>query len=540
VADTVDDAMAGPEMSPRRFLKRNWEAADTVIALASGLVFIIFAVFLFLCVQGYGTTIRNAENRAQTASDVVSDQVEWMVGSGLAALQLIESKLAQLPAALEPEDKADLDNALKALPAGTRLAIYDAQGLAVANGGSPSLPATIAGTDYFAALSKDTAWLVLPQIKDAATGEPLMLMVIAQGLGTDVFAGVALLAIEGKALQSFWQPQKLGQDSTLSLLRTDGWLVGRYPPTDELVNASQTSPYWGQISTTETGTYTARSQLDGITRVIGYRHLDHLGLIVFATIAQDTIIGALWNSILIVLALLVPIALALLAGSFLTARLLRQSGQTQRTLATALGHNEVLFREIHHRVKNNLQSVASLLQMQPIPREIKANMGQRIAAMSAVHEHIYRSNNFSTVSVKGYLQTLMENIRGGQDTTVRLVESLDDLSVEKDAATPLGLILNEVVANAFKHAFSDGRDGVVTVRLTSRDDGRGELTVEDNGVGFDPEQPVKGIGRRLIGGLTQQLRGESHFETARDGGSLFTLTFPLASPGTAPSASPSP
>jgi two-component sensor histidine kinase len=234
-----------------------------------------------------------------------------------------------------------------------------------------------------------------------------------------------------------------------------------------------------------------------------------------------------------VLWLLVPISLALLGGSFLTARLLRQTRRNEQRLAAAVAHNEVLFREIHHRVKNNLQSVASLLQMQPIPREIKANMGQRIAAMSAVHEHIYRSNNFSTVDVKGYLQTLIESIRAGHDPKVRVVEQLDDIAVDKDAATPLGLILNEVVSNAFKHAFPDGREGVVTVQMISAD-GHGQLTVEDNGIGFDPAQPAKGIGRRLIAALTQQMGGESRFETAPGGGSLFTLTFPLAAPGTAP------
>ena len=192
-----------------------------------------------------------------------------------------------------------------------------------------------------------------------------------------------------------------------------------------------------------------------------------------------------------------------------------------------MSHNEVLFREIHHRVKNNLQSVASLLQMQPIPREIKADMGQRIAAMSAVHEHIYRSNDVATVRVKDYLETLIRNIRAGADPAVQVSQEIADVAVDKDAATPLGLILNEVVSNAFKHAFSDGRAGTIAVRLVQQADGRGRLTVEDNGVGFDPAQPAKGIGRRLIAALTQQLGGESH--AVSENGSTFTLVFPLAS-----------
>jgi len=146
--------------------------------------------------------------------------------------------------------------------------------------------------------------------------------------------------------------------------------------------------------------------------------------------------------------------------------------------------------------------------------------------MSAVHEHIYRSNDFSKVRVKDYLQTLVENIRAGAGPNVQVVEQLEDLAVDKDVATPLGLILNEVVSNAFKHAFPEGRAGVITVRL-ERQMGMGALVVEDDGVGFDPEAPAKGIGRRLITALTQQLGGESEI-SSEGSGARFTLTFPLA------------
>jgi two-component sensor histidine kinase len=166
--------------------------------------------------------------------------------------------------------------------------------------------------------------------------------------------------------------------------------------------------------------------------------------------------------------------------------------------------------------------------MQPIPREIKANMGQRIAAMSAVHEHIYRSNDFETVRVRDYLQTLIASMRAGHDPKIEVVEHLDDLAVERDGATPLGLIVNEVISNAFKHAFSDGRSGRIIVTLARVDEAHGRLTIEDNGIGYDPDAPAKGIGRRLISALTHQIGGESKAESVPGGGSRFTLTFPLA------------
>jgi two-component sensor histidine kinase len=148
--------------------------------------------------------------------------------------------------------------------------------------------------------------------------------------------------------------------------------------------------------------------------------------------------------------------------------------------------------------------------------------------MSAVHEHIYRSNDFETVRVRDYLQTLIASMRAGSDTHVQVVEQLEDLSVERDAATPLGLIVNEVVSNAFKHAFPEGREGRITIRLERADNDRGRLVIEDDGAGFDPEAPAKGIGRRLIKALTQQIGGESKVQTAPGGGSRFTIDFPLA------------
>jgi two-component sensor histidine kinase len=264
---------------------------------------------------------------------------------------------------------------------------------------------------------------------------------------------------------------------------------------------------------------------------VGYRHIPTLGLITFATISQEAAFAAIWTAIATVLWLLVPIALMLLVFALVIARILNQSERTNAKLAAALAHNDVLFREIHHRVKNNLQSVASLLQMQPIDKAIKRNMGQRIAAMSAVHEHIYRSSSFTTVQVKPYLETLIQNIRAGGDPKVRLVEQLEDLSVDKDAATPLGLILNEVLSNAFKHAFPENREGTITVRLAATDDGRGRLVVEDDGVGFDPAVPAKGIGQRLIRALTEQLAGTSEMSAGSNAGSRFELVFPLAKAG---------
>lgn len=519
---------SGPADPRPKWRGRRWEAADLVIAVAGALVALILGIFVFLSVQGYGTSVTAAKSRAEAAAGLVAVQANGLVRSSITALRLVESRLALEPADFAAESRAEMDAAIAALPFAARLAVYDVDGNVETNGANPSLPASIAGRPYFDALVQGGDWTIAPQDRDAETGAPLI--VISKRLGAELFAGVAVLAIPGTVIDDIWAPLALGDGSTASLIRTDGWMVARYPALPEALTLAG-QPAFAQLNEGERGSYVSeRSPIDGIPRVIGYQHLPGLGLIAQASVSRDTMMTGLWTAIATVAWLLIPISLALVAGSVLTAHLLRQSSRTQRSLTTALEHNDVLFREIHHRVKNNLQSVASLIQMQPIPREIKINMGQRIAAMSAVHEHIYRSNSFDQVSVKGYLQTLIASIRAGQTTDVELIEDLDDLLVDKDAATPLGLIVNEVVSNAFKHAFPDGMEGKVAIHLHRDDDtGYALLVVEDNGIGFDPDQPAKGIGRRLISALTQQLGGDSHTGAVETGGSRFMLRFPIAS-----------
>lgn len=507
---------------------RHWpfSAAHTVIALSSGLVLVILAVFALLCWQAYGTTLDTAKSRVERSSDILATEIEWIISSGLALLNQTAEDAAGPAALADLADTAHLA-AISVLPAEVGFNIYDNAGNLVAEGGEVLLGSSIADEPFFQRLAAGEDWTISPQLKDATTNEAVFAIgkrLVANGQ----LIGVATLSFDAALLTNLWQPLELGPMSSVSLVRKDGWIVARYPALPETMDLS-TTPAYATLNAAPSGSYQAFSAADGVARIVGFQHLPDMQLIVLAAVSQEAVFSQLWSSIVIVLWLIGPIAAALFVGALITARVLRRSELTQRRLSAAVAHNEVLFREIHHRVKNNLQSVASLLQMQPIPRDIKTNMGQRIAAMSAVHEHIYRSNNFSDVQVKGYLQTLIANIRAGHDPKVAVAEELDDLRVDKDAAAPLGLILNEVVANAFKHAFGDGREGTVTVRLTRLEDNRGQLVVEDNGTGFDPDAPSKGIGRRLIAALTQQINGESRFARAESGGSRFELIFPLAS-----------
>jgi len=507
-------------------MKRKLSPAEIVLTFSITLLIVIFAIFGALVWQAYYQVTSQAAARAQAGADLVAQETSWVIGSGVLLLKRVETALSGDPANFGADDRVSFDEALKSLPASLKLSIFDAVGRPVAVDPEADLPPTIGASDYFKALAAGQDWQVSPQLQGTQTGKAIF--VIAKRLRSHgALAGVAVLTLDGNLLATFWAPPDAGRNATVSLMRQDGWIVARYPGLKQPFSMKGQTAYPHLLSG-NAGTYaSSASPADGVARIVGYRDVPGLDLIAIASVSQDAVIGALWSSAVTVLLLMGPIAVALLAGSFLTARLLNQSEHSRQLLETALAQNQVLFREIHHRAKNNLQSVAGLVQMQPIPDDVKVAIRHRLSAMSAVHEHIYRSDNFASVEVKGYLHTLIENVRLSHDPEIVVVERLESgLTVHRDAAMPLGLILNEVISNAFKHAFPDGRKGEIVVTVESAGAGRGVLTIQDNGVGFDPSQRAKGgMGRRLIAGLVAQLGGEATTVSAE--GSLFTLTFPL-------------
>ena len=153
-------------------------------------------------------------------------------------------------------------------------------------------------------------------------------------------------------------------------------------------------------------------------------------------------------------------------------------------LEQALAANQMLFQEIHHRVKNNLQQVAALIRLQQAPAAMKEDLTRRIVAMSAVHQHIYESDQFGALDAEVYLARVLAELTRSAPPGVILEWRLAPLQLSPDQALPLGMIVNEVVSNAFKHGFPDGT-GKVDITLTRPLEGNDEvLTIADNGAGM--------------------------------------------------------
>ncbi len=209
-------------------------------------------------------------------------------------------------------------------------------------------------------------------------------------------------------------------------------------------------------------------------------------------------------------------------------------------LEAALATREILLKEIHHRVKNNLQVVSSLLNIQESAivdddsRKIFLECQTQIQTMAMVHEVLYRSSSVEGVEMQSYFERLVEYLSSVYDASYRGIACSSDAAgvlLDLDDAIPVALIVNELISNCMKHAFPDGRAGSIAVSMRAA--GKGWiLEVEDNGVGLGPSAgqgtaSEPGIGTELVLALASQLKGEVSGSAGKDGiGTLVSLAFP--------------
>jgi two-component sensor histidine kinase len=208
---------------------------------------------------------------------------------------------------------------------------------------------------------------------------------------------------------------------------------------------------------------------------------------------------------------------------------------TAKTEAS-LKEKEVLLREIHHRVKNNMQVISSLIRLQS--RNVKDEQQiemlkesqNRIKAMALIHEKLYRSKDLANIDFNDYIKNLVNDLFLSYKVStgkVTLKMNIETVSFGIDTAIPCGLIVNELVSNSLKYAFPEGRDGEIKISLRSPEEGDIELIVSDNGVGIPKDldfRNTESLGLRLITNLTEkQLQGK--VELNRNNGTEFQIKF---------------
>lgn len=207
----------------------------------------------------------------------------------------------------------------------------------------------------------------------------------------------------------------------------------------------------------------------------------------------------------------------------------------EEKIRASLKEKEALLQEIHHRVKNNLQVISGLLLLQS--RDIKdehtvrmlAECQNRIKSMAKIHERLYQTGDLARINFSEYLPDFAEELMNSYGIDPKLISldiHVDEIYLSVDTAVPCGLIINELLSNALKHAFPERKKGIVDIYLRGETEGDVTLIVKDNGIGL-PEhldfRQTSTLGLQLVITLTEQLDGTIDLE--RDGGTMFTINF---------------
>ena len=192
--------------------------------------------------------------------------------------------------------------------------------------------------------------------------------------------------------------------------------------------------------------------------------------------------------------------------------------QTQNALSTKNNENVLLLKEIHHRVKNNLEVVSGLLALQsakiddPNMQEVMLSSQNRVKSMGILHQKLYQSEHLAFIEMKNYFQNLCVNILDSYNETDRIKVNIEmtELELDVDTAVPLGLIVNELLTNSLKYAFPKGEKGHIELSLKNLSDDNFQLKISDNGIGKTPDAKAlgTGFGTQLVDLLTRQIDGK--------------------------------
>ncbi len=205
-----------------------------------------------------------------------------------------------------------------------------------------------------------------------------------------------------------------------------------------------------------------------------------------------------------------------------------------KSLKSSLKEKESLLQEIYHRVKNNLQIISSLLHLQleatgdPSLQQLLLESVTRVKSMALVHEMLYQSDNLAKIEMREYIDNLFRylyEMYNVDKNKIKILSDIGPISLNIDVAISLGLIMNELISNSFKHAFPDGNSGEITFSLSEKNE-KLILTVSDNGVGIHANilsEDIMSLGMKLVYNLTKQLDGKIVLDKGK--GTTFTLTF---------------
>ena len=560
------------------------------LILLFAIVLVIPSVFgIWVAIDRYRDQVRQAHESTVRFATLASNYETNLLWQSSRIIQNLAHQPQVIAAVANSPSRGSecanlLETAIRPYPAYALAVLRNTKGDAVCQSDPAAQPVNSVEMDWFKAVLETRREALSGYLYAARLQEAVIIYAAPVVSDRDTPLGVLSLAIRLEWLSAIGQEPGLPPDAMVYLLDRAGHvLVG---PKAQGVDTQAGLPDPATIQEVVRGyirTFDSVGQ-DGIQRNYAVTVIGDKELFVLLGQPAARLIEPLRTSLLIQIGVLVFVAVAAMAAALIGTRVLvtnwivrlteaassmsvgdlsvkrefegapaeiRELAETLREMASRLDQREadlrqslaqkqMMLREIHHRVKNNLQTVTSLLNLYArIPRgeavkQAFADVQMRINALALVHRHLYESQDMQEVDLHPFMTNLCSLLQDGSGVPprrVRLSVDIPHVRVTGDRAVPLALLTTEILTNSFKHAFPNQRAGTISVRIAREPDGMAKLVIADDGVGqgerhTDGQLPGS-MGQTLIGAFTRQLGGE--ITVSGPPGTVTTLAFRLES-----------
>lgn len=506
------------EVRLRRFLGERWASVSAIHA-AIGLMLIFLALFVsifaYFVAAGVRQTQQNLEDRSRAAAQVVATNAYWISEVANQTLRRVDAVLGPQMLGSSESIRAVLDG----LPSVVEVYVIDAEANTIYATVPGASAVSVSDREYFTSLRDGADFYTSPMIISRLTGDHIF--VFSKRVERDgAFAGAIMVSYSDRLLEDLLGTLDLDVGSTVSLVRDDGQLMARSPAPDGPVDLSATALFTEYLPAGPQGTYTsASSPVDGIARVVSYSKVAGTPIVAIASVASTATWTSFRAAVLTVLLIVSPVVLGLALGCWWIVILLQRDSRQAAEMI-------MLFQEIHHRIKNNMQTIQAVVGMQDIPEAAKRDLRSRFSAMAAMHEHIYKHDRYVSVDAKDLIPAIVDEVIIAYGSDAEVSYALASVQIGRDQATPLALLLSELVTNCLKYAFGVGVKGHIAISLSAGSEGMATLVVRDNGVGLPDASRVGSMGMRLVKGVVSQLEGEHSFRN--EGGAVFEARLRLS------------
>lgn len=503
---------------------KSFKASKTIVAAAIsiGLFFLSLTVAAWFFIASYQVERDEARTRVEAFALSMATDVHWYLEVARQTLRRVQAAgYSDVPASAG--HKSALRDALNDLPPGVTIVVYNEVGDASTFLNSGSHAVNVSDRKYFQDLKHGKDWVISGMINDRVTGQKTFAVGVANRReGEFVGATVAYapmhvfirswLAIGGREFNAF-------------LLHLDGYLSARLPTIDFDGYERPVSPeFMSHFIQSDRGVYDAPpSPLDGLSRLLGFAKVDGFPIVAVVGLSNEELSSSFQQRAWRMMQVVGPMMVLLISALIYNFRIVREQEDTAIRLGAALDTNTRLFEEIHHRVKNNLQSILSLVRLHNKSDDPVSDLQNRIGAMIAVHEHIYKTASFGDVRAESYVKSIAQNVIDGSPVNAMLSVDIDDLLLPNYIVMPIGQLITEAVINALKYAFDGHPSPCISISLKTAD-GWTVLEIGDNGRS-SPTTFADGMGSRLMRGFASQLNGKVETKSTASGVTVI-VTFP--------------